>query len=72
MGENKIEPWSAEREIEDELENLMDCFDDILVEAEIEEPAGRGAGFALHFDHEELKKYIIEFADKYAQLRELM
>lgn len=37
-------------------DKLIEAIDDILVDARVEEPAGRGAGYAIHYDEVALKK----------------
>lgn len=52
-----------ENRIEEVCDGFIDSLNDLLAEAEVDEPAGRGCGYAIHFDEVFVKKLLKEFLD---------
>lgn len=61
-GESLTE-WHKENHKEELLDMLIDELNDIMVEAEVDQPAGPGCGYAITFDEDLVKKLVLKFVN---------
>lgn len=60
-----LKNWLFVDRLDRALEEAVADIEDFLTEAEIDQPAGSGCGYAISFDDTELKKILINFSDRY-------
>jgi len=62
--DKSLEEWNKETLVEDCIDDAIEAIQELLATAEVDEPAGKGAGFSISFDETEmyniLKKLIEE------------
>jgi len=50
--------WHEENEIEEEIDEAVDVLNDILVNADVQHPAGVGCGYAIHYNTADVRKML--------------
>jgi hypothetical protein len=60
-----MESWRKEEELYEEAESFIEYLNDVLAEAQVEEPAGRGCGHAISWDEEKVTRHLIELFKKF-------
>ena len=49
-----LEEWHKEGHVQDCIEDTMRDIDELLVEAKVGEPAGRGAGYSIEYNRDNM------------------
>jgi hypothetical protein len=73
LDSDKWEWWEryfAEKEVDKELENFIENVRDVLAEARVVEPAGRGDGYSIEFDEPSLKGYALALCERYLEIQD--
>ena len=55
-----LKEWYAENEIHELIDDAITNLNDILVDSDIEEPAGTGAGYAIHIPEKDVRKWLMK------------
>lgn len=63
-----LKEWFKENELDELLDDAIENINDILIDAKVEEPAGRGCGYSITFDEISMKEYLRSFAEKYLSI----
>lgn len=66
--DESLKEWRKENEVEELVDDFIENLSDILVEADVEEPAGRGCGYAIHFDTDSIKAILETSFRKYMEI----
>ena len=61
--EEALEELIIEEEIDEMYNKFIDDLNDTLTEAKVEEPAGRGCGYSIKFDEDQVRRYLIQLVD---------
>jgi hypothetical protein len=69
MHDTALREWQKKVDIEDSVQEMIDDINDILTEADIDQPAGPGCGYAISFDEKEMAKRLEEFYERHNKLR---
>jgi len=56
-----LKEWFKDQAIIDAASEFIDNLNDILAEADVDEPAGRGCGHAISYDEDAVRNRLIEF-----------
>ena len=65
-----LSDWFAENEVDGLLECFVGDINKLMVDAEIDErPTGRGWGYSITFDEEELKRFALNLCEKYTDIQ---
>lgn len=62
-------PFSEDQKVEDAISDFIYSLNDILAEAEVDEPAGRGAGYAIYYDEKCVKEMLLNFKNTLEQIQ---
>ena len=57
--------WQYKVDQEELIEDVIEYVNDLLTEADVDQPAGSGCGYSISFEEERLKEYLLEFATQY-------
>lgn len=57
--------WKYKYERVDLFDEVIQDVNDLLTEADVDQPAGYGCGYAISFDEPQLKKFLEKFLEKY-------
>lgn len=60
-----LEEWHKENALDEILDEIISDMNDILVEADIEQPAGSGCGYSITFDEIAMKKLLKKRIEEY-------
>lgn len=63
--------WQRTVDLEDSVQEMINDINDILTEADIDQPAGSGCGYAISFDEKAMAKRLEEFYERHNKLRML-
>lgn len=55
-----LKELALEEEIDEMYDKFIDDLNDMLTEAKVEEPAGRGCGYSIEFDEGQVKRYLTQ------------
>ena len=58
-----LKNWFAENELIELMDDTIDGINDVLIDAEVDYPAGREAGPSIHFDDEVMKAVLGRFLE---------
>ena len=61
--DESLKDWYAENEIDERIKSAIDDLNEILVEAEVDQPAGPGCGYAICMDEEAVAAMLRKFAE---------
>ena len=61
--DDSLKDWFKENEIDYELEEFVEYVRDLLVDAEVDQPAGTGCGYSITINEESLKSRALRFAN---------
>lgn len=61
--DESLEEWRKEGEIDDLVEDVLGGIYDVYIDAEVDEPAGRGCGYNITPDEDSLKKLLYELVE---------
>lgn len=64
-----LKEWFAENEVDELLEGFIENLNDIMADAEVDEPAGCGCGYAIKFDEDEVINFALELCKKYLEIQ---
>ena len=53
--------WHKENHKDELLDGFIDELNDIMTEADVDQPAGPGCGYAITFDDDLVKKLVLKF-----------
>lgn len=67
--DESLAEWFAENEVEEALDAFVEGVNDILVDAEVDEPAGRGCGYYISLDETRLKVNALSLCKQYLQIQ---
>lgn len=60
-----LKDWFKENEIDELVEDMIEVINDVLAEADVDQPAGAGCGYSITFDEWAMSKYLLTFAKDY-------
>lgn len=63
--DESLSDWFAENEIEELVDEYIENINDLLAEASVDEPAGRGCGYSISFDEDIMESLLLQFAKQY-------
>jgi len=63
-----LKDWFKENECDELVEDMIATINDVLVEADVDQPAGTGCGYSITFDEHQMSKFLLEFAKAYHQI----
>lgn len=66
-----LRDWQYKVDLEDSIQTTISDFNDILTEADIDQPAGPGCGYAISFDEKEMAIALERFYERHSKLRML-
>jgi len=69
MHDIALKQWQYQVNLEDSVQSTVDDINDLLTEADVDEPAGHGAGYAISFDEKELARILERFYENHSKLR---
>jgi hypothetical protein len=64
-----LEEWQKKVDIEDSIQTAIDDVNDLLTEADIDQPAGSGCGYAISYDEKAMAKILNSFYERHSKLR---
>ena len=59
-----LKEWFKENHKHEVADDFINSLNDIMVEADVDEPAGVGCGHAINYDEQAIRKLFLLFADK--------
>lgn len=62
-----LEEWHKENALDEILEGIISDINDILVGADVDQPAGSGCGYSISFDEVAMKKLLKERIEEYIE-----
>lgn len=65
-----LKDWHKENDIDELIEGFTENVNDLLTEAEVDEPAGFGCGYSITFDEDFLAKLLRKFIKDYETIKE--
>jgi len=60
--------WFKENEVDELLDNIIQDMNDVLVDAEVDQPAGQGCGCSIVFNEDSMKKLLIYRLKEYKEI----
>lgn len=63
-----LKEWNKENEIDELLDSIIETINDVLIEADVEQPAGRGCGYSITFDEAQMKRLILDHLKEYKEI----
>lgn len=60
--------WFKENEVDELLDNIIEDMNDVLVDAEVDQPAGQGCGYSITFNEVSMKKLLIDRLKEYKEI----
>lgn len=66
--DDSLKEWRKENEVDELLDNIIADMNDILVEAEVDQPAGQGCGYSITFNEVNMKKLLIDRLKEYKEI----
>lgn len=67
--DESLKDWYAENEIDERIQSAIDDLNDILVDAEVDQPAGPGCGYSVIVDEEAVAGMLRRFAEDYHKIK---
>lgn len=65
-----LKEWNKENALEELFEDTYEELLEILVEARVDEPAGRGCGYSITPDEDSVRKLLKRFTISYSELED--
>ena len=56
-----LEPWRKENELDELIDICVEDLNDILVDADVEQPAGIGSGYSIRVEPRAVRQYLSSF-----------
>lgn len=50
------------------MDKLIQNINDVVAEAEVDQPAGSGCGYAISFDEDQVAKYVKQYVTRYIEI----
>ena len=63
-----LKEWRAENEVDELFDTAIGELNDIIAESEVEEPAGRGAGYAIHIPEKDVRAWLSRTIGEHAKI----
>lgn len=60
--------WHKEIEVDELLDAVIDSINDIVCDAEVDQPAGHGCGYSITFNEDIMKKAILNHMEEYKEI----
>lgn len=66
--DESLSDWRAENEIEEHISGFIYALQDVMAEASVDEPAGRGAGHSIDYDEGAIKTLLRSMINKVREI----
>lgn len=66
--DDALAEWFKENEVDELLDNIIADMNDVLVDAEVDQPAGQGCGYSIRFDEATMRKILLERLKEYKEI----
>jgi hypothetical protein len=60
--------WQYAVDQEDLIQGMIGDINDLMTEADVDQPAGSGCGYSISFDEAQMAKYLKDFLVKYTEI----
>lgn len=65
-----LKDWFAENELMEAMDDAIEGINDVLVDADVDQPAGSGCGYSIAFDEDAMKKVMASFLEKAMEIEQ--